>query len=263
MKKITKIAALLLVAGLAMSSAFADDKGTDIMQKVHDFKKPKFSMTQVIMTLKSKNGDTEVRQIVQYGKDTGSSTFAVMDFKSPASVKDTRFLQIENDNGPDEKHIYLPELKTTRRVSTSEGSQAFMGTDATYDDMTTREMNEDDHQYVKDESFTVANGTSYDCHVVKEVPFDKKSSQYSYRMVWVDKASMYPVHTEMYDKNNKLVKVLEVMKIQNIQGYDIPMEDCLTNVQTGHSTSIKIVNIKIDQPIPDRVFTQSFLSTGK
>ena len=67
----------------------------------------------------------------------------------------------------------------------------------------------------------------------------------------------------MYDKNGKLIKTLDVLKLENIDGYDVPMENILKNVQNGHSTSLKILKIAVDKPIPDRVFTQQFLSTGK
>lgn len=262
MKNLRKTIIGALVCGMCLVSAFADAKGTEIIQKVIDFKKPTFSQSQVIMTLTDKNGSEEKRQIVEYGKESDGKTYAVMDFKGPASVKDTRFLQISG-NGSDDKWIYLPSLKSVRRVNSSEGSKSFMGTDATYDDLSTRQIDEDDHQYVREEKFTVENGNVYDCYVVKEVPYDKKSSQYSSRLVWVDKATMYPIHTEMYDKNNKLLKVLEVLEIEKISGYYIPKVDKLTNVQAGHSTTISIVKIQIDQQIPDRVFTQNFLSTGK
>jgi len=262
MKNLRKTVVCALVCGMCLVSAFADAKGTEIMQKVADFKKPAFTQSQVIMTLTDKSGNEEKRQIIEYGKESDGKTYAVMDFKGPASVKDTRFLQVSGD-GSDDKWIYLPSLKSVRRVNSSEGSKAFMGTDATYDDLSTRKIDEDDHQYVREEKFTVENGKSYDCYVIKEVPYDKKSSQYSSRMVWVDKATMYPVHTEMYDKNNKLLKVLEVLDIEKVGGYDIPKVDKLTNVQTGHSTTLTIAKIQIDQQIPDRVFTQNFLSTGK
>lgn len=263
MNKKCKILLAFLAVLLCASAVFADQKGYEIMKKVSDFKEPAFTRSQVIMTLTDKSGSKEQRQILEYGKHDDAKTCMVMDFKGPASVKGTRFLQIANENGPEDKWIFLPALKSVRRVNSSEGSKSFMGTDATYDDMTTRKLEDDDHQYVKEESVTVENGTTYDCFVVKEVPVNAKSSQYAYRMVWVDKISMYPVHTELYDKSNKLVKVLEVLKIENIQGYDIPMVDKLTNVQTGHSTQIEIIKIEIDKAIPDRVFTQNFLSTGK
>ncbi|MCR5612138.1 outer membrane lipoprotein-sorting protein [Treponema sp.] len=263
MKKLIKNCAALAACFMGMCSIFADAKGNEIMQKVADFKEPKYSRSMVVMTLKDKAGTTEARQVIEYGKTDGAKTYVVMDFKGPASVKDTRFLQVTNDNGPDDKWIYLPSLKSVRRVNSSEGSKSFMGTDATYDDLTTRDVSEDEHQYLRDETVTVANGTTYDCHVIKEIPIDKKGTQYNYRMVWVDKKTMYPVHTEMYDKNDKLVKVLEVLKIQNVNGYDIPMENCLKNVQTGHSTTLQVLKVIVDQPIPDRVFTQNFLTSGK
>lgn len=268
MKKSFKFLFVSVCMLLCTVSVFADKKGTDIMQQVADFKEPLFTRSQVVMTLTEKNGTQEKRNIIEYGKHEDDKTYMVMDFKSPASVKDTRFLQIENKNAADDKWIYLPSLKNTRRVNSSEGSKSFMGTDATYDDMSTREMDEDEHEFIREESFTVEGGAKYDCYVVKETPIDKKSSQYNYRMVWVDKATMYPVHTELFDKNDKLVKVLEVLKITPMTGesgesYDIPMVNTLTNVQTGHSTKIEILKIEIDKALPAKVFTQNFLSTGK
>ena len=258
--KITMVAAVLAALN---GFAFADEKGNEIMNKVADFKKPAYSVTDVYMILTDKKGTQDSNGFREYGKEDGSKTYIVMDFKTGTN-KGTRFLQITDDNGPDEKHIYLPALKSVRRVNSSEGSKAFMGSDATYDDLSTRDVSEDEHQYLGEESITVESGKAYDCYKIKEIPIDKKGTQYNYRMVWVDKETMYPIHTEMYDKNDKLIKVLEVLDIQKIQGYDMPMENKLTNVQTGHSTTLKIAKVvALDQEIPARYFTQNFLTTGK
>lgn len=259
MKKIAKMAALIAAAALCMGSAFADtEKGYEIMKKASDVKQPAFSHSLVAMTLTSKDGTKEVRQVEEFGKNKDGLDSIVMVFLSPASVKGTRFLQIQNDGRADDKWIYLPSLKSTRRVNSSEGSKSFMGTDATYDDLTTRDVDEDIHDFLLEEQ---KNG--YDCWKIKETPKDKASSQYNYRITWVDKKTYYPIYTEMYDKNDKLVKILSVEKIENQSGYDTPMVNVLKNVQTGHSTTLEIVKLIVDQPIPDRVFTQSFLSTGK
>ena len=261
--KLSKKITVLLVSSLVLSSVFADEKGKEIMKRAEDKKSPSFTQSMVLMELKDKSGSTDTRQVVQYGKDDGKKTSVVMDFKGPSSVKDTRFLQVTNDNGPDDKWIYLPALKSVRRVNSSEGSKSFMGTDATYDDLSSRKLEEDEHEFLREETYTVSNGTSYECNVVKNTPIDKKSSQYSYRIVWVDKKTDCPVHSEMYDKNGKLIKTLDVLKLENINGYDVPTENILKNVQNGHSTSLKILKIAVDKPIPERVFTQQFLSTGK
>ncbi len=263
MKKTLKLTMVAAVLAVLNGFAFADEKGNEIMNKVADFKKPSYSVTDVYMILTDKKGTQDSNGFREYGKEDGNKTYIVMDFKTGTN-KGTRFLQITDENGPDEKHIYLPALKSVRRVNSSEGSKAFMGSDASYDDLTTRDVSEDEHQYLRDESMKVESGKTYDCYVIKEIPLDKKGTQYNYRMVWVDKETMYPIHTEMYDKNDKLVKVLEVLDIQKIQGYDMPMENKLTNVQTGHSTTLKIAKVvALDKEIPARYFTQNFLTTGK
>lgn len=259
MKKLAKLVSLATaIVAMGSFSAFADAKGTEIMQKVHDVSKPDYSHSLVEMTLTAKNGETEVRKVEEYGNNKNGLSSVVMVFHSPASVKGTRFLQVENKGRADDKWIFLPALKNTRRVNSSEGSKSFMGTDATYDDLTTRSMEEDTHDFVKEEA---KNG--YNCYVIKETPVDAKGSQYSSRLTWIDKKTMYPVYTEMYDKNNKVVKVLTVASIENHDGYDIPMENTLENKETGHSTTIKVVRVDVTTAIPDRVFTQSFLNTGK
>ncbi len=262
--RILTVAALALIGTVG---AFADQQGTDIMQKAKDLEKPKFSHSLVEMVLTEKNGTKEVRAVEEYGRnhDDGKGNKVndvTMLFLSPANVKNTRFLQKENYGSDDDKWIYLPALKNTRRVNSSEGSKSFMGTDATYDDLSTREIEEDDHQYQGEETKKVG-ATTFECYKIKEVPYDKKSSQYSYRITWVDKATYVPVYTEMYDKNEKLIKTLEVPVIKNVQGYTITMATRMTNVQTGHSTTITIKKLELDKEIPERVFTSQFLNTGK
>ena len=264
--KLNKKTKLFVAAGLASLfaavNAAADAKGTEIIQKARDIKKPNFSEAIVEMTLTDKSGSKEVRQIHEFGRHANDLTDVVMIFMSPANVKDTRFLMKENKNRADDKWIYLPALKNTRRVNSSEGSKSFMGSDATYDDLSTREITEDDHQYLGDEKKSVS-GSEFDCYKVKQVPVDAKASQYKFRITWVDKETFVPVYTELYDKNEKLVKVLSVPSIKNEGGYTITYESVLENVQTGHSTAIKIVKLALDKPLPDRVFTSNFLNTGK
>lgn len=249
---------------LAAASAFAID-ARGVMQQAHDVKKPTYTKSAVQMDLMDKTGKVEEsRVITEFGKDINDLTSIVMIFNSPASVKDTRFLQVQNKNADDDKWIYLPTLKSTRRIAASEGTKAFMGTDASYDDMSTREVDEDTHEFVNEKE--EKNG--YTCWVVKSTPKDPKSSQYMYRINWVDQNTNYPIYSEMYDKKGKLLKTLTLEKLEKQTGttgvsYDIPMQEYMKNVQTGHSTRLIIRKLVLDAPIEDRYFTSSFLNTGK
>ena len=259
-KKLTALA-LALVMG---TSAFAID-GTEVMTKVYDRQKPDFSKAAVTLTL-AKNGKVEeTRQVGEYGRCKNNLSDVVMIFLSPASVKDTRFLAKENEGKDDDKWIYLPTLKNTRRVAASDGSKAFVGTDFSYDDMSTRKVEDDTHELLKESE---DKGNFKDLYVVKSTPKDPKSSQYAYRISWVTKDAWIPTYIEMYDKKGKLLKVNEIKSLKKMPGtnnrvYNVPMENVMTNVQTGHVTAMKMANIVVDQPLPDRYFTQDFLSTGK
>ena len=262
MKMTSKIACIASAVLLSATAAFADQKGYDIMKEVSDFKRPAFSHTAVKMILADKNGKGEEWGVEEYGKNENDLTSVVMIFKT-GSKKGTRFLQIENEGTkPDDKFIYLPSLKQSRRVNSSEGSKSFLGTDATYDDLSSRDVDEDEHTYIKDEQ---KNG--YDCYQIREDPKDKSSSQYDYRITWIDKKTMYPIYTEMY-KKGKLVKTLTVNKIEKRTGvtgvsYDIPMSTTLKDMETGHSTTMQIGQIEIDKKLDARICTQNFLNTGK
>lgn len=259
-KKLTAVAAALLVG----ASAFAID-GTEIMQKVYDRKKPDFTQAAVQLTLTKDGKVEEVRNVGEYGRCKNNLTDMTMVFLSPATVKGTRFLVKENEGKDDDKWIYLPSLKNTRRIAASDGEKSFVGTDFSYDDMSSREVDEDTHKLLKESE---DKGNFKDLYVVESIPKDPKSSQYSKRISWVTKDSWIPTYIELYDKKGKLLKVNEIKSITPMKGngghtYNIPTENVMTNVQKNHSSIMKLGGLKIDQPIAERYFTTDYLSTGK
>lgn len=252
------LVAICAVAFLAIASPAFAQNGRDIMQAALDVAEPAFSHSAVSMELIEADGSSETRMVEEWGKDADGLISTVIVFRSPASVKDTRFLQVEHADRDADKWIYLPALRNTRRVASSDGDKAFMGTDVTYDDMNDRAIDEDTHELVGEES---VNG--YDCYTVRSTPVDASDSQYGYRITYVDKDSYVPVKIEMYDRQGELLKVMNVESLEQRSGYWIPMTMTMENVQSGHSTRITVLQIEIDNPISERLFTTNFLNTGR
>jgi len=253
-----KSVALCVLTVCCVCAAFAED-GTSIVQKSLDVKRPLFTHSAVKMTLIDSNGNTEDRMIEEWAKDPGDKTGAVVIvFRKPASVKDTRFLQIVNKDRANDKWIYLPALRTVRRIAGAEGAKSFMGTDADYDDLETRKIEQDTHTLLGEESVD-----AYTCWKVESVPVDPKSSRYSKKIAYIDKETCIPVKAEMYDKKGNLLKVLHIEKLEKNNNYWIPMKSSLKNVQTNHKTVLEILKIETDQPIDDKLFSQNFLNTGR
>ncbi len=253
-----KMVLLFAIIAILTGTAFAED-GKSIIQKSLDVKRPKFTHSALKMTLINSKGEKEERIIEEWAKDPGDKTGAVMiNFRSPASVKDTRFLQIVNKDRENDKWIYLPSLRTVRRIAGAAGSQSFVGTTATYDDLETRKINQDTHTLLSEEKVN-----SFDCWKIESVSVDPKDSQYSKKISFIDKKTFVPVRAEMYDKKGKLLKELVIEKLEKKEVYWIPTKGFLKDVQTNHSTTVEILKLEIDKPINEKIFTQNFLNTGK
>lgn len=274
MKKSFKKSILALAVAMVSTVAFAQD-ARSIVDAALNIKKPAYNHSIIEMDLINKAGNIEEHRIIdelgRHNEKTDTSD-VVMNFKvsNNKSNQGIKFLQMENKGKDDDKWIYMPSLKTTRRVNSSEGSKSFTGTDASYDDMSTRELDDDTHELLAEES---KNG--YDCWKIKSTPTAATvaKAQYQYRIQWIDKKTNVPVYAEMYDKKDgSLLKVLTVDSLENIQGYTITTSTTLKNVKSGHSTRIAAqknpkspngYNIILDKPIPDNVFTQNYLNTAK
>jgi hypothetical protein len=211
------------------------------------------------MALTSKKGETSERIIDQFVKKSPNGDRTLIVFQRPASIAGTRFLTVENSDGVSDKWIFLPNLGRVRRIAATEGGGSFMGTDMSYDDIasTNRDAALDAHTLLREE--TVGNRPMF---VIESVPKDK-SYQYSKMIQWIGKADKITYKIELYNKRGALHKVLEVLAVKTIQNYETPVVTRMTTVTAGTSTTINVDALKYDDPVPDGIFTQSYLETGK
>jgi len=215
--------------------------------------------TRSRMVIQARDGSTSERLIDNYSKDGPSGARTVIVFQQPQNVAGTRFLTMENAPSADDRWIYLPSLGRVRRIAASEGSGSFMGTDFSYDDIssTSRGVDLDTHTLVREESYS---GTT--CYVIQSVPKDS-SFQYSRMVQWIAKDSLIILKIELFDRRNTHVKTVEMSGIQNIQGRQTVTVTKMTTHAAGTSTTLTNEIVRYDDPIPESVFTTSFLETGR
>ena len=211
------------------------------------------------MVITAKDGSTTERVIDQYSKDGPNGNRTMIVFQRPANVAGSRFLTIDNAGGGADRWIFLPSLGRTRRIAASESGGSFMGTDFSYDDISSmdRAVSLDSHSVLREETL---NGKP--CFVVQSVPNDS-SYQYSKTISWIDKSSYLIYKSEMYNKRGELAKVMEMTNFSNVQGRLTPMQTKISTVGAGTSTTIFMEIIKYDDPIPEAVFTTAYLETGR
>jgi len=265
MKNFTQLLLLLSFTG----SLFAID-GPEIYQKMKDREKGNTSHTIMKMTLIESSGDTKDRIIetwtMKYDTEKNLSQ-SVMEFKSPASVKGTRFLQIQREGRDDDQWIYLPALGRVRRIASSEGNSSFMGSDFTYDDM---QIENDDsnskHVLLREEKVG-----DYECYVLESSSAAEDAS-YSKLISWITKDHFIPVKVEFYNKKlGKLEKIMTIEgKIEQINGIYTVMTTRMKNIEDDHQTVLEIMRnkngipyIEFNKKVNPARFTQHYLQTGK
>ena len=233
--------------------------GREIIQNVKDRPDGDTRYAEMELTLKKKNGSSRQRKITSWAMDEGKDTKKIMFFTYPGDVKGTGFLTYDyNQIGKeDAKWLYLPAMKKTRRISgSSSKTDYFMGTDFTYDDMGSRNVDEDKHQLLREEG-----RDGHKCWVVESKPIDNHEI-YSRKVSWIRQDCLTAIYVEYYDKLDKLHRVLTVQDIKKVQDFWTICKMEMQNVQTGHSTVIVVKNSQYDIKIDKMLFTVAKLEKG-
>jgi len=248
----------LCALAVSLAHVFAGDAEA-IVRASRDRIRADTVSTRSRMVITAKDGSTTERLLDQYSSEAAAGKRTLIVFQKPASISGTRFLTIEKKGGDDDRWIFLPSLGKVRRIASSEGSGSFMGTDLSYDDISAanRDASLDTHVLLREETL---EGKL--CDVIESKP---KNGTYQYGRIvsWIERDTGVARKIELYDRKGSLVKLLELLKLQDVQGRLTPMVTRMTTVASKTSTTITVDIIKYDDKIPEGVFTVDYLSTGR
>ena len=225
--------------------------GKALAQRVYDRENGNDSLARATMELIGKGGRKRVRDLTIYSKDTGSLRKTLIRFHSPADIAGTGFLSIEKEGGDTEQFLYLPALRRTRRVVSSQKARRFVNTDFTYEDMERRSVEDSDHRIAGEEKI----GTT-DCWVLNSRPKIEADSQYSLIKSRIAKKIYVPVLVEYFDKKGNLMKKYRVNRLENIQNIWTETEVVMEDLRKKHRTILKTKNVVYNTNLNDRVFTR-------
>ena len=253
----------LLLGVLAFTTLSAQQPtGRDIAQRVKDRPDGDSREAEMKMTLTNKRGSSRERRLSTFSIDVGQGKKdrkSILFFTYPGDVKGTGFLTWDYDtpSREDDKWLYLPAMKKTRRISGSSAKKDyFMGSDFTYNDMSMRNVDEEKHQLLREE-----NLAGHRCWVVQSIPNDKDEI-YTRRVTWIRQDCLMAVKAEYYDKLNKLHRRLSISNIDKVQGFWTMHLMQMENVQTGHKTIIRMDNQRFNVKVAPNLFTVSKLEKG-
>ncbi|WP_321532605.1 outer membrane lipoprotein-sorting protein [uncultured Desulfuromonas sp.] len=240
-----------------LSGLSAELTGRQIMTLVDECPDGEDRISRMKMTLINNRGRERVRELKSFSKDYGKDKKTVMVFEAPADVRDTAFLSWEYDDPgrDDDKWLYLPALKKERRISGSGKNDYFMGSDFTYDDMGDRNVDEDTHTLLGEETVQ-----GHDCWKIESVPIDP-DDMYTRKRLWVSKEAHMVVQAEYYDKDG-LLKVYRALEISKQGGFWTLFRSEMDNVSRSHKTLWQVESVTYDSGLEDRLFRVATIQRG-
>ena len=262
----------LLITGAFLMGGFCYAQTVDeIITVFTDLDRvPDYNYSTILIDNIEANGSVEHMLIKQYGGGDNGLKNTVFDFIQPASAKGTRILQAEKLGRADDRWVYLPELRTIRRIAAADRYRSFVGSELTYNDMTLRKIDEDKSEIISPSENIEVGGVLYNCWKIKSTPIKLNEVEYGYRISWFDKKTYIPVRTEFYDKRNpdKMIKINEVEKLEMVKGvtgieYPLRRSTLVTNLNTKRKSRVTVKDFKFDEKISDSYFNQTWLASGK
>ena len=221
--------------------------GDDIAGMIDQRSEPKDMTTDLTMTLTSRSGASRTLTVhsVRLGEEK-----QIIWFLAPADDRGVAFLSIEHDDRDDELRMWLPSFKKMRRISAGKKGDSFMGSDLSYEDMTSRDLN--DYTYLLQGEETV-DGVEY--WVLESVPGPELRSAYGKIISWVRQSDALILKERYFDRAGNLLKE-RTIEAQEVGGYTLPVRMFVRNVQKEHTTELIFDKIKVDTGVKDNLFQE-------
>ncbi len=182
-------------------------------------------------------------------------------FVDPPDVKGTGILVFDYAAKPDDIWIFLPALRTSRRVLGGDRAKSFMGSEFSYGDLNIPPL--DDYTYRSDREEQAGGEACYVVEVTPKSPQVAKDEGYQRKVYWVSKTTSAVRKGQFFGLDGKLLKELSTSNVKELATVNgtkrfraMKME--MKNVQTGRLSVFETVSVSTNTP-PDDFFTEAYL----
>lgn len=246
---------LFLICISLLCAESAEDKGLALSIKADTVNSGyNTELNEMTMILINAHGDQIERRMSSKIKETSDDgDKSTIEFQWPADVKGTRLLTWSHKETDDDQWLYLPAIKRVKRISSTNQSGSFMGSEFSYEDVSSQEVEKYTYKYLRDELFNGRN-----TWVIERYPVNVKSG-YSKQIVWMDKEYYNPLKIDYYDRKEELLKTSTFNGYTQYGTFWRQSEIKMVNHQTKKQSILTWSNRQIGTPIPDNEFQKNSL----
>ena len=210
----------------------------------------------VFMRLIESGGKERARELTMLRRNVENSQDQkyFIYFHQPADVQGMTFLVYNYPHQDDDRWLFMPALDLVKRIAANDRRSSFVGSDFTYEDISGRDLSEDEFSVEREEKLG-----EKECYVLKAVPKDSKSADYSYKLSWIDKSNFLPLKEEYYDVRKELYKVFAAEEVKDLGGFPTVTKRKMENVKNKHQTLVTYNQVEYNLGIEPDLFTERFL----
>jgi hypothetical protein len=171
---------------------------------------------------------------------------SIIKFTAPADIKGVSALNYENSGGSDDNWLYLPSTRKVRRISGSNNTASFQGSEFTYEDLNDLDPEEYQWRFIEETTLVIDNETVA-VFKIAGVPLYQDTG-YSRITVYLSKADHYQTKVEYYDKSGAHLKTRTSSKWKKFHGrfwraFNVDMSNHITGKKTILSFSHYLVDL--------------------
>ena len=260
MKTLLSIVLLAIVLLPDASAESPEEKGLAIAEEMDRRDRGwKDQRASLVMTLRNRQGQESRRAIrVSTLEVDGGGDKSLTVFDTPRDVKGTAFLSFTHATKPDDQWIYLPALKRVKRISSTNKSGPFMGSEFAYEDLSSQEVEKFRYKWLRDETLDGKKTM-----VVEYFP-EYEHSGYTRQIVWIDSEIWRVIKTEFYDRRGALRKTLTMGDYQRYADrYWRPGVMHMVNHQSGKSTELQWSDYRLGTGLSESAFDRNALKRAR
>jgi len=199
------------------------------------------------MTLKDSAGNESIRQFINMileepNENLGDKSITI--FTEPRDIKGTATLthsKIEPDDN--DQWIYLPAIKRVKRISSSNRTGKFVGSEFSFEDLASQEIENNTYLWLED--LDCPNIIELKCSMIEARPKNKKSG-YSKVINYIDLQEFRVQFAQFYNRRGDLEKELSYLDYKKyLDKYWFFHGLVMLNKQTGKSTELKWDEYKV------------------
>ena len=211
---------------------------------------------EVFMRLVNKEGKERIRgfTMLRLDKEDGGEQYYYAYFTKPPDINRTVFMVWKHIDRDDDRWLYLPAIDLVKRISANDKRSSYVGSDFTYEDVSGRHLDDDEHTLIKED---IINGKK--AYLIKSIPKDKDEVEFSYRLVWSDKQTFLTLKVEYYNRRGELYKQMIADKIEVIEGTPTVAKATMKDLKGGHYTELEFKKIDYNVGLKKNIFAERYL----